>query len=360
MLGLHTSWRTPRGQMIVIFAITVTVIIMVVGLVVDGGNALAQRRGTQNAADFAALAGARVIAERIGGDLVNGTDANVKLAIQASMAINRGTALTFGSPSGPQYVDTKAQPIGVFVGFASGGKIPAAAEGVTLGASRNWHPYFLGVIGINNWAASAVATAKGGYKAGGPGGNVFPAGIAEAFFNNRQPCAGPVSATVGDPCYPMHLTPGNLNVPGGFGWLKFGCNGFGLGQVPPANAGGCANNKPFLQNEIGPPGKSYGCCDQVGQPGSQDLIGSLPGNKASADCSYYINNAIVVTVPVWDYAGGNGSNGYYHIVGFTGFQLTACDGGKDIEGVWRVPFFLGPTTSTPGFAGAPLAIQLVR
>jgi hypothetical protein len=85
----------------------------------------------------------------------------------------------------------------------------------------------------------------------------------------------------------------------------------------------CANSKPFLQSE-------------------------------------HIINKIVVSIPVWDYDGGTGSNGYYHIVGFTGFQLTACNGGKDVEGVWRVPFSLDPTTNTPGFAGAPLAVQLIH
>jgi hypothetical protein len=67
-------------------------------------------------------------------------------------------------------------------------------------------------------------------------------------------------------------------------------------------------------------------------------------------------------VPIWDVAGGTGSNGWYHIVGFAGFQLTGCSGGKNIEGVWRLPFFLGPTTSTPGPAGVPqsLGVQLVK
>ena len=357
MLRFSALGHRRRGQMIPLFALTATAILLVVGLVTDGGYALAQRRGSQNAADFAALAGARVVAEKIGGDATNGTDTNVKLAIQQSIALNRDAAITFGSPNGPQYVNAKGVPTGVFVGFAPGGTIPAGAEGVIVGTSRTWRPYFLGVAGITSWTAATTATAKGGFKAGGPPGPVFPVGIAEAFFTGRQPCAGPVSATVGDPCYPAHMTPGTLNVPGGFGWLKFGCSGYGLGQ---GSNGGCANSKPFLQTEIGPPANSFGCCTEVGLPGSQDLIGNLPGNKASADCDYYITNKIVVSVPVWDSAGGGGSNGYYHIVGFTGFQLTACHGGKDVEGVWRVPFSLGPTTSTPGFAGAPLAVQLIR
>jgi hypothetical protein len=345
--------------MLVLFALSLTGIVLLVGLVIDGGNALVQRRESQNAADFAALAGARIVAEFVGGDTANGTDANVTAAITNSIAINGGAPLTFGSPNGPRYVDDAGGLLG-FVGTAPA--IPSTATGVTLTSSRTWRPYFLGVMGGSDWTATAAATAKGGFSlAGPPPGTLFPVGISTSFFQTYPFCSGPVSNIPTDPCYPQHLTPGNLNVPGGFGWLKFGCDGYGLGQVPPANIGGCSNSKPFLQDEIGPPSNSYGCCTQVGISGP-DLIGSLPGNKASADCDYYIDNQITVTVPIWDTAGGTGSNGYYHIVGFAGFQLTGCSGGKNIEGVWRKAFFVGPTTSTPAQPGVPqaLGIQLVR
>ncbi len=97
-------------------------------------------------------------------------------------------------------------------------------------------------------------------------------------------------------------------------------------------------------------------------PGSLDRIGSLPGNKVSADCSYYVTNQITVTVPIWDTAGGTGSNGWYHIVGFAGLQITGCSGGKNLEGVWRKAFFTGPTTATKPVAGVPvpLGVQLVK
>ncbi len=352
----HEQLRGVSGQLLVLFAITLAGIILSIGLVVDGGNALAQRRGAQNAADFGAMAGARIVAEWVGGDIVNGTDANVRDAIANAVATNGGTAVTFGASTDPQYVNSS----GTVAGAVGSGVIPSSATGVTVGASRSWRPYFLGIVGVSNWTASATATAKGGYcsNCAPPPGTLFPVGISQAFFATYPSCSGPVSNIVGDDCYPVHLTPGNLNVPGGFGWLKFGCAGYGLGQ---GSNGGCDNSKPFLQDEIGPPSNSYGCCTAVGQ-GGLDRIGSLPGNKASADCSYYINNKIVVTVPIWDTAGGNGSNGWYHIIGFAGFQLTACNGGKDIEGVWRRPFFTGPTTTVPpvGSIPAPLAIQLVR
>jgi Flp pilus assembly protein TadG len=50
--------RQERGQILVIFALAITAIIAMVGLVLDGSSAFAQRRIEQNAADLGALAGA--------------------------------------------------------------------------------------------------------------------------------------------------------------------------------------------------------------------------------------------------------------------------------------------------------------
>ena len=47
-----------RGQILVLFTLAVVAMIAMVGLVIDGGSAFAQRRGQQNVADLAALAGA--------------------------------------------------------------------------------------------------------------------------------------------------------------------------------------------------------------------------------------------------------------------------------------------------------------
>jgi len=354
------------GQILVVAALAfLFVVVPMVGLVIDGGYALAQRRASQNAADFAALAGARVIAEKIGGNPGDGNDANVRDAITTTNRLTGGASITFGAPNGPIYVNDS----GAFTGYVNAGTIPLGTVGVRVDSSRSWKPFFLGIAGINQWSAGATATARGGYAAGVPG-NVFPVGIAQAVFDGRVPCVGEATTNVGGTgnCDPVHLTPGSLNVPGGFGWLKFGaagkCAGFGLGMTND----GCDNSKPFLQGEIGPTtadpsavANSYGCCSAPtkGSPPA-DRIGSLPGNKVSADCSYYIDNKIPVTIAVWDYADGTGANAYYHIIGFTGWQITACHGGKDVEGVFRQPFFPGPTTPNPGFAGQALAVQLIH
>ncbi len=348
--------RRTRGQMVVLFALVLGVVILGVGVVVDGGNALVQRRGSQNASDFAALAGARVVASFIDGDTNNGSDANVHSAIVNAIDANEGEPIVFGAPNGPRYIASN----GALLGFVGTGAIPSNAAGVQVASEREWTPYFLGIIGMDSWTATTTATAKGGYSlAGPPPGSLFPVGVSLSFFQTYPFCSGPVSSNPSDPCYPVQLTPGNLNVPGGFGWLKFGCDGYGLGQDGPPD---CENSKPFLQSEIGPPSNSYGCCTAVGLPGSLDRIGSLPGNKVSADCSYWIDNEVTVTVPIWDTAGGTGQNGWYHIVGFSGFQITNCRGGKDVAGVWRKAFFLGPVGSTPSTPGVPqpLGVQLIR
>ena len=353
-----------RGQILALFAISATLLILAVGLVIDGGNALTQRRDSQNASDFAALAGARIVAEWIDSDTTNGTDANVRAAIENTALANGADPITFGAPDGPVYIDDAGNDLG-FVGTGGAGSgPPAGTVGVRVSSDRTFGTYFLGIIGMGSMKASSTATARGGYALGGPSGDVFPAGISLAFFQTYPFCTGEVGSS--PDCEPQHLTPGNLNVPGGFGWLKFGavgkCAGFGLGM---STTDGCRDDKPFLQEEIGPPPMSYGCCDAVDGGESTDAnpidrIGSLEGNKVAADCSYYIDNKVTVTVPVWDDAGGTGASGWYHIIGFAGFQITACDGGKDIEGVWRKQFFLGPTTATKGSEFQQLAVQLIR
>jgi hypothetical protein len=357
--------RSDRGQVLLLFALAATALILGVGLVVDGGYALSQRRASQNASDFAALAGARVVAEWIGGDTDNGTDPNVKMAIVNTLNINGATPVTFGGPDSPVYVNHNGAIVpsaGAAGSYVGNGTIPTGAVGVKVVSSRTWTPFFLGVAGIRNWTAAADATAKGGWSTGAPAGGIFPAAIASSFFTTHPFCAGNINTTnPADACYAQHLTPGNLNVPGGFGWLKFGataqCTGYGLGMDP---NNGCQESAVFLNNEIGPPVQNYGCCTAVGQLGSADKIGSLPGNKADADCTSYAVSGTIVNVPVFDTAGGTGANAWYHVIGYTGFQITGCPGGKDITGVWRRLMTTGPVTDTPGPGNFSLGVQLIH
>jgi hypothetical protein len=370
--------RQERGQIIVLFALASAAMLMVAGFVIDGGFALAQRRASQNAADLAALAGAQVIASFVARDTVNGTDANVRAAIDRTLAANGAPPITYGAPDGPAYFDFG----GNFLGYVGTGTIPAGTTAVRVSSSRSWRPFFLGLIGVTSWDAGATAAARGGYSPGvPPGGNLLPIGVSVQTYESFPIC---LAGTPAAQCTVVDLTEdaGNTGgghlpgLPGGFGWLKFGCaderdihgNPFGLGQ----NNLGCENNTPFLLSQWGdlsadPPVRpdSYGCCTQVGLPGSGDKIGSLPGNKAAVKSStpgvaYYINNEVIAFVPIYRERFEQGANGYFHIIGFAGFQLVHVHGAKDIQGILRQVIFPGPVTGTsPGFPGAPLSVQLV-
>jgi hypothetical protein len=374
--------RRENGQVVVIFAAASTVLLLLAGLVIDGGYAFAQRRSVQTTADLAALGAARVMASYVSGDTVNGTDDNVRLSIDRTLAANGEQPIDYGAPDpdtgkpgGPRYVDIN----GSLLGYVGAG-IPPTAVGVQVPASRSWRPFFLGLIGVSNWDAGATATARGGYRAGGaPASNLLPIGVSLETYEDFPICPAGIPAA---DCTEVALTEheGNGHLPGGpgfFGWLKFGCgddvddsgNPYDLGQ----NNLGCEENKPFLVGQWGdlsanPPvmPKSYGCCGPIGQEESGDDIGQLPGNKASVDnttpgVAYYINNGMVGFVPLYDYLEGNGSGGYFHIVGYAGFQLVSVDGAKNIRGILRQLIFPGPiTTTAPNFAGAPLAVQLIQ
>lgn len=317
------------GQMLVIFVLSLVVMLLVAGLVIDGGYAYAQSRATQNAADFAAIAGTRIIGEQLTGNTANGTAANVTNAIETTLAANNAQL------DSAQYISESGAPLGSVVGA---GSIPAGSSGVIVNAKASWHPFFLGIIGVSSWSAGSTATAT--TPGSSSGGGVLPVGLSQATYDGLVPC--PVDQL--DLCVQQHLTSGALNIPGGFGWLKFGatgkCEGFGLGM---STTTGCDTSQPFLQSQVGPPPNSYGCCGPVGQPGSLDFIGSLTGNKP-ADLSYYIQNEIPVWVPIWDIDNSAGAGGYYHIVGFGAVIFT----GEDTQhGKWLT----GAAVSGVGCAG---------
>jgi len=383
--------RDQRGQVIVLLAGGMVALITIVGLAIDGGYAYAQRRAAQNATDLASLAGANQIALALGGPTVL-HDCDVRKAIDRTLATNGAepiSQLAYGTAAGPQYISgtgSITRPIGYDA--ACSVLIPTATSvGVQVGATRHWRTFFVGLIGLSQWTASAVSDARTGYLDSPPDGALFPVALACANFvrvpeNGSLPCESP-AGTLGlldlcpagrtaVECGPIQLTDETNNMPGGKGWLEFGggqnCSGSGLGQDPGYK---CSPSQSELQFEIGhaggaddpTPGESNGCCTAVGQPGSDDTIGSLPGLKGkSPACDWFIGQTPprVVVVPIYDSFEGQGqSSGSYHIVGFAGFEVTSCTNG--FSGVWRTAVFGGPTSQTPTPGALKImSVQLVK
>ena len=88
-------------------------------------------------------------------------------------------------------------------------------------ARTDWQPFLLGIIGVTDWEATAGATAMTPGEA--IGGGVLPVGIQDMVYDALAQLPADQTSTPAS----TSLTSGQLNIPGGFGWLSFGLNGNG-------------------------------------------------------------------------------------------------------------------------------------
>ncbi len=149
-----------RGQALALFGGGLAALLLVAGLVLDGGLAFVNRREAQNAADLAALAGTQAVADfHVEGV---GTGATVYRAIDEAARANGCT------PDGSvpctwtaRYVrpTTGYETEVVGTGVRPEGIIPPTAQGVEVTIARAPGAFFLRIIGQADWDISASATA---------------------------------------------------------------------------------------------------------------------------------------------------------------------------------------------------------
>jgi Flp pilus assembly protein TadG len=289
--------RNERGQVMVFAVLFFVAMLAMTGLIIDGGNAFVQQRGAQNGSDAAALAGATVMVQNMGG--APRTDADVVAAVEASLASN-GTTLSEAT-----YVNWAGATVGT---VGQGGAIPSTAAGVHVAGTRSFGTYVAGVIGITSLTVSADATAVAGTLSGGPA-------LPVVFSVNISDCAGNGEIMIGSNAWPtLSLADAKADVgvgqheaivplcktgPGGVGWIETGC---------PGN----------LQQQIDNP------CDV-----SWDIptwLRTSPGNPNNIDLSNW--DGKIVLIPLFDGTcrskpssgaladctdPGNGTNLWYHI-----------------------------------------------
>ena len=151
--------RRPRrgegGQVLVVFALSLLIMIAICGLAVDAGSTYAQRRDQQTAADLASLAAANDY-------LING---DLDLAIARARTVTAGNGFTHGA--GATIVDVAID----------------TANGVVASVDiSSPHPNtFLGVLGMSSWTVSTHAESISGFPdtAEGVGPFIFSIGAFE-------------------------------------------------------------------------------------------------------------------------------------------------------------------------------------
>jgi Putative Flp pilus-assembly TadE/G-like len=147
-LSSTTERRSERGQIIVLFAGGLVVLFLIAAMAFDIGMLVLERRDQQNAADAAALAGARYVQT---SPNFSGTCATAAGNAAATAACEVALANDFDNAAASEAVTVNIPPVdGDYAGF------PAFVQ-VDISASRS--PIFAGVMGQGDWPVAVMAVA---------------------------------------------------------------------------------------------------------------------------------------------------------------------------------------------------------
>ncbi len=209
MMRRTRSRHRQHGQILVLFALSLVVLLGFGGLALDGGSTFAQRRDEQTAADLAALAAANDY-------LINGNQ-------QAAIARALSVAATNGYPD-----DVGGTSVDVAIDTHNGIQ-------VTVAVSAQHHNQLVGVIGMPTWTVTVQGTALAGFPdtAYGASPFIFSAG---AFTQD------------GTPLYqsPTNFGETNGDVPTSqldFAWTNFGTGNLNTNEVSSIIDGSLVINK---------------------------------------------------------------------------------------------------------------------
>ena len=214
MKGKGTPSRREDGQILAIFAGALVLLILISGLVIDGGNVFVTRRDSQDSADIGSMAGTKRLADYYVKSQTFTSTNNVYTAIATRMDQNNcssaagsicsWTARYVGPRTGSSFQDlgpvssTDTAPPGA----ASGQK----ALGVKVNVTKTPQTYLLGVIGQSTWTVNSTATSMTGQPTGAPAGQLLPIAMV-------------APTTMGEGSI-YALTSGS-NGPGNFGWISW-------------------------------------------------------------------------------------------------------------------------------------------
>lgn len=308
-----------HGQVLVLFVLSLVALLAMTGLIVDGGNAWAQQRQTQNAADSAAEAGTVILAQWYASASAPSTsyagtcptvttntwDQAVCQAVYGAGAYN-GVTVTRAYYTNYDGLTT--------LGTVGGGSLPTGAQGIRVLGQKQFGTYLAAVVGITQLSTGAEATAVvGTVDTYCPPGSVCGA-LPVTFPVQTSMCTGNGTLQVGDSNWPTtsgppwnpaleSTVPLCKNGPGSVGWLQWPCQ--------------TQNGTPGLIDEITAP-----CSVDITVPA---WISTSTGNTNDPGVEAALNayHDQLVWLPEFDNTRGTGSGLQYHIIRFQAFYLDA-------------------------------------
>lgn len=284
MRRLKDELNDERGAVAVTTAIFMVVLLGIAALVVDIGALFYERAQLKNGADAAALAVAQnCAAGNCDGDF---TALAVSLAGQNAADGLSDAAVTVSPTTGTVTVNTTTSTpdgLGLAMVFAPVLGLDDSAT-VTTRSTARWSTPAAGsaVLPIAiSWCQFA---------------NMLDGGVQRIDLNpNRSTATGCLSSTIPGDSGPSRT------IPGGFGWLK---------QDP---AQPCRTRINVAGTEL----PEFPVDPEI----TSDTGNDLPSACKQTNMLQNVVNTRVL-LPIYDKAGGVGSNGWYNIMGFAAFELS--------------------------------------
>lgn len=280
--------RRASGQVIVMFGLGLLVILLTVGLVVDGGTAFLDRRDGQNAADLAAVAGTKVIADAYMKD-TRASRGAVHQAMSRAMQDNGcGPGGAVPCTWTARFIGAGQMDLGL-VKSGDGGSLSGSSPailGVRVDVSRRPRTYFLGLIGQSSWKVDTTATALTVKPTVAPAGQLLPIAL-------KQPDVPFQAGQVYD------VTAGKAT-PGGFTWLSW--------QGSPSSG--------VLHASLCAPD------NQAITVGSSVDVGPVSAQPEDFDCfARWISSRATVLIPIYDKPSKDYSK--VHVTGVAAFVIVS-------------------------------------
>ncbi len=305
---MRNQWRSERGQVLVLAAVSMVVVIGFTALAVDGGYLYFRHTRLQDAVDAAALAAAIDLGSDNGDKVKSFEEAMDNMAENGFTVSNRNNKTFTANVSLGDETGTVA------VAFVQGGK--KVVNEVRVEVSLETTLFFSRVFGKSKTPVGAMAAVMIG-QAAEQTGNLLPI----AFFDGEYERGVQ---------YPMSLDPQDNNK-GNFCFLQFGNNSSDFqdhlehGYDGTLEIGQLVNTYPG-----GVTGPVYKLIDGMKNPGPEDSRGRIYKCEMHVTCSetctaaeHSVNCPRVVIVPVidkQDFLGVNGK-GKVPIVGFARFFI---------------------------------------
>jgi hypothetical protein len=347
--------RAEHGQTLVIFVFAIIGLLVMVGLAIDGGTVLLERRRMQNAADAAALAGTRELAELMCDDSVSAEDGDQYILSEVRKYAQKNGVRNPSNNTAAEYMrfdaDDNVVPFSprelVGNSLSGGDGIPDGAAGISATTKIDRSTHFVTLIGIHSAGASAPAIAVTGPLAAG--GGLRPFGVPIELVEDLDP-DDPSNNSFsisfkndgGEIIWAANIAQhrGWMNLD--YAWNQSEDDAFPRAEDDSTSA---SELKEWMEN--GWQGTLYADCLWFEEScGWGDYVHAKPGTNSSAICKAP-GFPVEIIIPVYDYIPDcpeepipdpkpdcptQGGSYSYHIVGFAGTRITHCSqGGGEID-----------------------------